>query len=160
MEQKKHPTLEKTVAQEYFENQEIQRKISPKIRKIINDIPKEVFQQLLDIFHNDKLLLYSTIQQFFSNGFENINIITTVLMYHNHELNFGEQLILARLIEYDYLPEEAKKEFMLMSFSTERVNKLTTAFSELKYGRKQEKNPNEASPKYYAGDFPGDFRDL
>lgn len=152
---------EKTVAQEYFENEEIKRKISPEIQKSINDIPKETFQQLLNLFHNNKLLLCSTIQNFFSNGFEDINIITSVLMYTKYKLDFGEQLILARFIEYDYLPEEAKKEFMSIGFPEEKVNKLTTAFSELKYGETQQtKKQNETSLKDYYGGFPGDFRDL
>lgn len=151
---------EKTVAQEYFENEEIKRKISPEIQKIINGIPKETYRQLLDSFNNNKLSLYSTIQTLFSHGIEEIDAIISVLTYNDYKLSIGEQLILARLLKYDFLPEEAKKQFMLSGFSEEKIDILTSAFSDLKYRRKQDKRSNEASPRHYFGDFPGDFRDL
>ncbi len=157
---KSNSAREKTVVQEYLENEEIKRKISPEIQIIINGIPKETIQQLLDLFHNDKLSLYSTIQKFFSKGIENIDTIVSILMYRIHELTFGEQLILSRLIEYNYLPEEAKKEFMLMGFSKEKVNILTEAFSNLKYGKQQQSSQNKTSLSHYKDEYPGDFIDL
>lgn len=160
MEEKKKPSVEKTVAQEYFENAEIKRKISPEIQKIIDNIPKETYQQLLDSFNNNKLSLYSAIQTFFSHGVEKIETIISVLTYKNYKLTIWEQLILAKMLEYNYLPEEAKKQFMSSGFSQENIDILTSAFSDLKYGRKQDKKANESSHNHYSGDFPGDFRDL
>ena len=161
MEEKKNPRVEKTVAQEYFENEEIKRKISPEIQKIIDNIPKETYQKLLDSFNNNnKLSLYSAIQTLFSYGVEKIETIISVLTYKNYKLTIWEQLILAKMLEYNYLPEEAKKQFMSSGFSQENIDILTSAFSDLKYGRKQDKKTNESSHKHYYGDFPGDFRDL
>lgn len=160
MEEKKKPSVEKTVAQEYFENAEIKRKIPPEIQKIIDNIPKETYQQLLDSFDNDKLSLYSAIQTLFSHGVEKIETIISVLTYKNYKLTIWEQLILAKMLEYNYLPEEAKKQFMSSGFSQENIDILTSAFSDLKYGKKQDKKTSKSSPKHYSGDFPGDFRDL
>ena len=160
MEEKKKPSVEKTVAQEYFENAEIKRKIPTEIQKIIDNIPKETYQQLLDSFDNDKLSLYSAIQTLFSHGVEKIETIISVLTYKNYKLTIWEQLILAKMLEYNYLPEEAKKQFMSSGFSQENIDILTSAFSDLKYGKKQDKKTSKSSPKHYSGDFPGDFRDL
>ena len=157
---KSNPIGEKTVAQEYFENEEIKRKISPEIQKIIDDIPKETYQQLLTSFGNNKLSLYSAIQTLFSYGVEKIDTIISVLAYNHYKLSVWEQLILAKMLEYNYLPEEAKKQFMSSGFSKENIDILTTAFSDLKYGKKQDKQQNEISSRHYTGDFPGDFRDL
>lgn len=133
----KKPRREKTVAQEYFEGEEIKRTILPEVQEMIKTIPEETYQQLLDRFDNDKLSLHSTVQNLYKSGIREIDFITAILTYNKCNLTPKEQITLAILISYDIPPEDVKRGFMDMGLSSKRVNELTIAFSELKYGRGQ-----------------------
>ena len=155
MDKNKSKKQEKTIAQLYLKDNEVKRKMSPEVLKQLENLPENVRTQLANSFEKGNLLFYSNIQKFFDNGIENLDTIITVVTHTGTTLSFVEQLLLARFLEYDYLPEEAKKEFMLFNFSEKKIDALTTIFSELKY-----ENKTNPSPQYCSVEFPWDFRDI
>ena len=137
MNSNKKQRREKTVAQEYFEGEEIKRTILPEVQEMIKTIPEETYQQLLDRFDNDKLSLHSTVQDLYKSGIREIDFITAILTYNKCNLTPKEQILLAKLISYNMPPEVVKKGLLSRGIPSKKVDELIIAFSDLKYSRGQ-----------------------
>ncbi len=146
MNSNKKSRREKTVAQEYFEGEEIKRTILPEVQEMVKKIPEETYQQLLDMFDNDILSLHSTVQDFYKSDIRDIDLIAAMLTYSKYDLTFQEQFMLGTLIGFNMPPEAVKEALIFMGLPSKRVDELTIAFSELKYGRRP--TPQKDSPEH------------
>ena len=144
MNSNKKQRREKTVAQEYFEGEEIKRTILPEVQEMIKTIPEETYQQLLDRFDNDILSLHSAVQDFYKSNIRDIEFITAVLTYNKCNLTLKEQIMLAKLISYNMPPQVVKEGLLSRGIPSKKVNELTTAFSDLKYSREQSPSPKDS----------------